>query len=418
MSKKIKKVSIDSRTIEDGDIFIALKGKNYDGNDYIDEAIEKGASLIVTEKEISAGIPTIKVEDTYKYLLEIGRDYRKKFKGDVIAITGSAGKTTTKELIGLILSKKYKVLKSEGNQNNHIGMPLTLTKLNNSYDICVLELGMNHLGEISNLSKICNPNVGIITNIGTAHIGNLGSKKNIFKAKMEILDGLKDTLIVNGNDKYLKKIKSKEFKTIKTDYEVTKITNDLTKTEFCIKKDNKEYKFTLNMMGPHLIQNCLIAIKVGERYGISFEDMIDAIKEYKTLEKRLDVKVYNDNTLIDDCYNSNYESVKELINYIKSIKQYKLVILADILELGNYSKKIHKKIGKLLKKCKLQNTILIGENMYYAHKKYKKSLYFKNNDECIEYLKNLEINNSIVLVKGSRGMHLEIIFSYLEDKLK
>lgn len=415
----VKGFAIDSRCIQNGDVFIALKGKNYDGNDYIEDAIKNGASAIITEKKTKCKVSVIEVLDTYDSLRCIGKYYRDNFKGKVIAITGSAGKTTTKELISLILSKKYRVLKSEGNKNNHIGLPMTLMNLNNSYDMCVVELGMNHLGEIAHLSKICKPDIGIITNIGTAHIGNLGSKKNIFKAKMEITNGIKEKLIVNGYDKYLKKVKLKNIELVNTnDLHVTKIVCDLQHSEFFVKKNDKEYKFTLNMIGKHLIQNCLLAIKVGEEYGVPFEDMIDAIKEYKTLDKRLNVKNYGNNILIDDSYNSNYESVKELIEYISKIDKEKLIILADILELGKYSKKIHQKIGKLLRKKKLKNVIFIGKNMYYAYKKNKSGIYFNTNDECTNYLHSLDLENKLILIKGSHGMHLEQIVSLLEEKMK
>lgn len=417
--KTIKGFAIDSRCVKKDFLFIALKGKNYDGNDYIEDAIKNGASAIITEENMKCNVPIINVSNTYDSLKCIGEYYRDKFKGKVVAITGSVGKTTTKELISLILSKKYKVLKTEGNKNNHIGLPMTLLNLNDSYDICVLELGMNHLGEISYLSKICKPDIGIITNIGTAHIGNLGSKKNIFKAKMEITDGIKEKLIVNGKDRYLKKIKLKNIKVINTnDLQVTKVNCDLQKCEFVVHKNNNDYKFTLNMIGKHLIQNCLLAIKVGEACGIPFEDMVDAVKEYKTLDKRLEIKKYESNILIDDSYNANYESVKELIEYISTIDKNKLIILADILELGKYSKKIHKRIGNLLKKKKIKNVIFIGENMYYAYKKNKHGIYFSNNDACIKYLDTISLENLLIIVKGSHGMHLDQIVSFLDEKIK
>lgn len=426
IDKKFKDIVIDSRCLNKNDLFIALKGNNYDSHNYIQQVIDKKPAAIIVETNVNikTKIPIIKVKDTYKCLMDIGKYFRKVFLGDVIAVTGSAGKTTTKELISLILSKKYNVLKSIGNKNNHIGVPLTLTNLNNNYDIAVLELGMNHLNEISRLSKICNPNIGVITNIGTAHIGNLGSKKNIYKAKLEIIDGMnKGSLIVNSDDKYLSKLKSNKLNIIKcgirrSDIRVTRINYDLFKTVFYIINNNKEYKFTLNVPGVHLVKNCLLAIKIGDMYNVSFEDMVDAIGDYKTLNNRLEVKEYNDNILIDDCYNSNYESVLALIDYIKKINKNKILILGDILELGKYSKKIHKRIGKILKKNKLNNIIFTGKYMYFAHKKVKKSVYFKTNDEVKGYLDNLQIHNSLILVKASRGSHLDEISEYLSTKLK
>lgn len=427
-NKEFNKVVIDSRLVNKNDVFIAIKGKHFDGHNYIKDIIKKKpCAIIISENiDINTNIPIIKVDDTHKCLMDIGSYCRNKFNGSIIAVTGSVGKTTTKELISLILSKKYKVLKSEGNKNNHIGVPLTLTQLNNQYDVAVLELGMNHKNEISNLSKLVKPNISIITNIGTAHIGNLGSKKNIFKAKMEIIDGMDSgNLILNNDDKYLKKVDNFDKIQITKcgikncdDMIIDEIKCDIFKTQFCILFNNKKYKFILNIPGIHLIKNCLIAIKIGQIYNISFEDMIDAVKEYKPLNNRLNISCYGNNILIDDCYNSNYESVLGLINYIKDIKKEKIIVLGDILELGKYSKKVHIKIGKVLNKYKFRNLIFVGEYMYYAHKKNSGSIYFKNNDELINYLNNNNINNSLILVKGSRGMHLEEIVLFLNNKLK
>ena len=422
-----KRVIIDSREVKKNDLFIALKGKNYDAHNYIQDILNKKPSAIIVERNINIDtkIPIIKVESTHNCLIQIGKYYRSLFHGNIIAITGSVGKTTTKELISIILSKKYNVVKSDGNRNNHIGVPMTLTKLNNSYDIAVLELGMNHKNEISKLSSICNPNLSVITNIGTAHIGNLGSKKEIYKAKLEIVDGMnKGKLIINSDDDYLKKMKKiNNIDIIKcglnnNELKVTNIKYDIFKTIFRLIHNNKEYEFTINVPGTHIINDCILAIKVGQIYNVSFEDMIDAINEYKPLNNRLNIKEYEDNILIDDCYNSNYESVIALINYIKNINKAKIIILGDILELGKYSKVIHKRIGKYLNKNGFKNIIFVGKYMYYAHKKNKNSFYFKNNEDVIEYLKSINIINKLILIKGSRGMHLEEISLFLESKLK
>lgn len=411
----------NSREVKERDIFIALSGNNYDGHEFIEDAITKGASAIIVSKhtDTETNIPLIMVSDTKEALIQIGAYYRNNFKGKVIAITGSAGKTMTKELIYNILSKKYKVLKNEGNKNNHIGVPLTLSKLNNDYEFAVIEVGMNHKGEISKLSSIIKPNTSVITNIGTSHIGNLGSQKNIFKAKLEILDGMDSgTLIINNDDKYLKKIKcNKKIDIIKfDDLTISKIESTLYTTKFNIKYKEKNYEFLLNVPGSYLVKNCLLAIKVGIKYNVSFEDIIGAIKEYKPLNNRLNIQKIDNNILIDDCYNSNYESVISLINYLKNIDRDKVIILGDILELGKYSKKIHKKIGKILNKNKFHNLLFVGKYMYYAHRKNKKSKYFHNNNELIEYLKKINIDNSIILVKGSRGMHLESVVEYFIKK--
>ncbi len=306
----------------------------------------------------------------------------------------------TKELISLFLENKYKVLKSIGNHNNHIGIPLTLTKLNNNYDIVVLELGMNHKGEISKLSKMCKPNISVITNIGTAHIGNLGSKKKIYKAKMEILDGMQNgTLIVNGEDYFLRKSNG-----IKCIYN-GKIISNLNEVKFYI--GNKE--FILNMPGKYLISNVLLALKVGEILGISLDEMQHSLLKYESLDSRLNIINKNNNIIIDDCYNSNFESVMGLFDILDNIDKNITLILGDILELGKYTKKIHTKIGKILKNKNYQKVILVGNNMYYAHKKYKKSIYFQNTNELINYLKDNKVDNIVIAIKASRNMHFENI---------
>lgn len=420
LNVKFHGISTSSKEVSENNIFVALNGKKFDGHQFIEEVIEKGASAIIIQKEVDVetDIPLILVEDTYKALMVIGEFLRKQFPGDVIAVTGSAGKTMTKELIYDILSTKYNCLKSEGNKNNHIGVPLTLGKLDDSIEIAILEIGMNHKGEISHLSKIVKPNTSIITNIGSSHIGNLGSKKNIFKAKMEIIDGMDNgNLIVNGDDKYLKKVKSKKVNVLKTCKLVLKtVVSDFDKTKFVYIYDNKEYEFTLNMPGKHLVRNCTLAIMVGLKYGIGFNEIIEVIKNYKPLNNRLNIKRVKSNIIIDDCYNSNYEAVTSLIDYLKDINKNKVIILGDILELGKFSKKIHKKIGKLLHKNNFNNLLFVGNYMYYAHKKNKNSKYFKTNDELIEYLKNIKIEKSVILIKGSRGMHLEKIVEYFVKK--
>lgn len=421
--KSFKEISINSKEVIKNSLFIALKGQKHDGHDYLDEVVKQKPTFILVDKDvyIKTKIPIIKVNNCYDTLIKLGLYYRKNFNGKVICVTGSAGKTMTKELIYNILKTKYKVLKSEGNHNNHIGLPLTLNKLNNDYDIAVMEIGMNHLNEIDKLSKMTIPNDAVITNIGTAHIGNLGSKKNIFKAKMEIINGMKSgNLIVNGYDNYLKKIKKiKNISVIKVGLNkeliLKSIESDLYKTTFKIIYQNKEYSFVLNMPGKHLIQNCMLAIKVGLSYGIDINDIINVINEYKPLNNRLNIYNIKNNILIDDTYNSNFESLKCILDYLKDINKNKILILGDILELGNYSKKIHQRIGKIIKKYKFNNVLFIGDNMYEAHKINKKSLYFKSNNEIINYLKKQDIVSSVILVKGSNSMHLNEIVDFLKN---
>jgi len=416
-NRKIKEIKIDSRNINKGDAFIALIGTKFDGHDYIADVLKRKPSVIVVCKEINVKtkIPIILVKNTYDALMKIGRFFRNKYDIPVIAVTGSVGKTTTKEIISEILSKKYKVLKSEKNYNNHIGLPLTLAKLNSDYNVCVLEMGMNHPGEITNLSKMTKPNIGIITNIGTAHIGNLGSQKNIFRAKMEIIDGMEDgLLVINGNDRLLKKAKYSNIlkcgKKLKP-YDI-KVGNEVS---FKLKINKQEHVFYYNSLNKSLIMNFVIAIQIGLLFNIDIEDIKEVLSNYKMPKERMNIITKNTTTIINDCYNASLESVLGSIDVLKQANNKKIIILGDILELGKYTIKIHKKIGRYLKNIKDAEILLVGKNIKkIKNKNYK---YFDNNNEVINYLQNKNLNNSTILIKGSRKMCLEEVTNYLLETL-
>lgn len=415
--RKIKDIKIDSRQIEKDDAFIALIGINFDGHDYIKEVLKRKPSVIILCKkiDIKTKVPIILVEDTYDSLMKIGAFFRYKYDIPVIAVTGSVGKTTTKEIISDILSKKYRVLKSEKNYNNHIGLPLTLSKLNNNYDICVLEMGMNHSGEISKLSKVAKPNIGVITNVGTSHIGNLGSKKNILKAKMEILDGMEEgLLIVNGKDKLLKNMEYHNIlkcgKKLKP-YDIR--VSD--KVSFKLVINNEIHKFYYNSPNKNIIMNFVIAIQIGIIFNVDVEDIKDSLISYKMPKERMNIITKNTIKIINDCYNASLESVIASINVLKNDKNKKIVILGDILELGKYTVKIHKEIGKHLRKLKNTDILLVGDNVKYI--KSKNCRYFNTNEELIDYLSDLNLDNTTILIKGSRRMHLEEVSKYLSDNL-
>ncbi len=411
------KFTVDSKLVNEGDCFVALNS----GYNYIDDAIERGAKLIITQKDInSKNVNIIKVDDTIKALGLLGGEVRNSWSNkSVIAITGSVGKTTTKELIWLILSKKFKVLKTEGNMNNEIGVPITLLRLDNTYQICVFELGMNHLNEISYLSKMIKPNDAIITNVGTSHIGYLGSKKNILKAKSEILDGMDDgTLFINGDDKYLRKIKYRNKYLVginkKNNLSASNLVTTKNKLYFNIRYNKRLYNITFNIPNKALVSNILFAVAIGLKYKVDINTIIKSIEEYRPFKCRNDVlKLKNNITIINDCYNCSYESFKAGIEQLKYYDCDKLVIFGDILELGKYSKKIHKNIGKLLEKNKYCS-LLVGIETKYSINKY--SIKFKNNHELIKYLNNNNLSDIVIYIKGSRGMKLDEICDYITKK--
>lgn len=405
----INKIKIDSRLIEENDLFISLT------DEYIEDAINNGASVIISNNEINVDIPYIRVEDVYQVLILLGKNIRKKYNIPFIAITGSNGKTTTKELVADILSRKYTVLKNEKNYNNHIGVPLTLFNLDSIYDICVLELGMNHLKEIEILSNIIVPDVSVITNIGSAHIGNLGSYKNIYKAKLEIIKSMKKgTLIVNKDSKYLNKIKT-SLNTIKIGLkDIYDIKLEQNRSLFKKTINNCEYQFVFNVPGKHLLTNVLIAIEIGLLYDVEIFDIQEAIENFKMIDNRLNLISKENFILLNDCYNSSYESLLGSLEVLKHYDSNKILILGDILELGHYSKKIHLKIKRQLKKIKNITILCVGEFTKYV--KLKNSIHFNNIIELINFLDKFDYDNNIILIKGSRMMKLEYVKDYFITK--
>ena len=379
------KIKMNSKDITTKDVFLAINK----GHNYIDEAINNGAVGIISEYDLD--YPSIKVDNSILALGKIANYIRNLYDIPLIAITGSVGKTTTKELIYSVLSKKYKVLKSEKNKNNNIGCPLTLLNLDETYDIIVLEFGMNHFNEISYLSKICNPDYAIITNIGTAHIGNLGSKKNILKAKLEILDGMSNkNIIINNKDRYLKKIRN----AIKVDEKKLNVIYK-NENEFIIDNVIFNYKYK------HILPDIFIAIKVGLLFDINLELISEAISEFEPIDGRLNI-INREYKIIDDSYNSSYES---LIEGLKSLdNNFKYIVLADMLELGKFSIKYHKKVNKYLKKIKNKKVLLIGN-----YTKYIDGIHFENLDELILFLKSNIKKCDTVYIKGSRKFNLDII---------
>lgn len=379
------KIKMNSKDITTNDVFLAINK----GHNYINEAINNGAVGIISEYDLD--YPSIKVDNSILALGKIANYIRNLYDIPLIAITGSVGKTTTKELIYSVLSKKYKVLKSEKNKNNNIGCPLTLLNLDETYDIIVLEFGMNHFNEISYLSKICNPDYAIITNIGTAHIGNLGSKKNILKAKLEILDGMSNkNIIVNNKDRYLKKIRN----AIKVDEKRLNVIYK-NENEFIIDNVIFNYKYK------HILPDIFIAIKVGLLFDINLKLISEAISKFEPIDGRLNI-INREYKIIDDSYNSSYES---LIEGLKSLdNNFKYIVLADMLELGKFSIKYHKKVNKYLKKIKNKKVLLIGN-----YTKYIDGIHFENLDELILFLKSNIKKCDTVYIKGSRKFNLDII---------
>ena len=383
----------DSREVKEGDVYVALKGEKFDGNDFCLDAIYNGAKVCIVSKDITteendeikkSNVTIIQVPDTLKALQEIATYKRIQYNIPVVAVTGSVGKTSTKDLIASVVSQKYNTLKTKGNYNNEIGLPLTILGLTDE-EAMVVEMGMNHFGEIRKLTNIAKPTVAVITNIGTAHIGNLGSRENILKAKLEILEGLQGNTVVINNDndllyKWANENKDK-YNIItygiknKSKYMATDIKSFEDKSEFkvvCEKNEsisdskqnvNMDSKQDINRAkeeginnkivtvpvgGEHFILNSLCAIAVGEYLNVPTEKIINGIANLELTKKRMEILTSKAGaTVINDTYNANYDSMKAAIIYLKEIKnKRKIAVLGDMLELGDYSKELHEKVGK------------------------------------------------------------------------
>lgn len=424
--KKGKKIRIDSRLVEAGDIFIAIKGKEKDGHTYIDDVIKKKPSVIIAskleERWKHQNVTILEVDDTISAMQKIAKYIRNCYSIPVVAITGSVGKTTTKELVYELLKTKYQVRKSPKNYNNQIGIPLTLFELNIKDQILVLELGMNHKNEISELSKLCCPDVSLITNIGTAHIGYLKGKKNIAKAKLEILDGMESGYFIkNPYDPYLKKVKSKSVEIINPEIDTklffTNVKLFQTKTYALLHYKNECYPVTVHIPGKRILENILLALQVGLLFQISIEEMISVVENFKLPFGRGTFLSGNNNvTVINDTYNASLESLENNLISLKLASKEKYLIFGDFLELGTYTKKIHKKASKMIRKIPNLHVILIGPNAKIMRKYLKHSIWFLNIEDCISYLETNQLSNCCVLVKGSRRMHMDKIVSYLTKK--
>ena len=394
--KNINNFVIDSRICTKDDIFIAINN----GYKYIDNNLD--CLSVITDKNITKNVPypIIKVKDSIIALSNIAKYKRKHYKKTkVIAITGSVGKTTTKELLYNILKTKYKVYKSDKNYNNHIGLPLTLSNINQNYDYILLEMGMNHKGEIDYLSNIAKPNIGIITNIGTSHIGNFNTYEDIIYSKLELTNYLKDILFIDK--KYNKYINYKNIYYYK-DYQIKTITNTLENTNLIININNIDYKINFNIPGIHLINNILICIDVSLYLNIKIKDIIKTINEFIMPENRLNI-YKKEFIILDDSYNASLESTIGLLDTIKNIKKEKIIILGDILELGNYSKEIHLKINNKLKEI-YGLKLLVGEET-----KVIDGIHFNNNKEIINYLKTIVLKDKLIILKASHRMNLKEI---------
>lgn len=431
---KFNNVSIDSRKVKKGDIFFAIKGENFDGHEYVVNSSLKGAALCIVhndnfnKEELCEFTSVILVQDTRKALLDLAKYYRDTLNIKIIGITGSTGKTSTKDLVAAVLSEKYKVFKTKGNFNNEVGLPLMIFNLDNSYDIAVLELGMSNLGEIHRLSRVSNPDIGIITNIGLSHIENLKTRENILKAKMEITDFFSDKniLILNGDNDLLSTVSYDKYKIIKTgienDYNFTAsgiIIGD-SNIKFNIIENNVLIyeKFVVPVLGRHNVLNSLLAIATARELNMDYKDINKGFNNLEATSMRLDILKFDRFTIINDAYNASPDSMKAALDVLKDFKGgRKIAVLGTMKELGDESYDAHKDVAEYAKTNGLDILIAIGE--------YKKAfkdgfqddncILFEEKEEAVKYLSHEIKADDVILIKASRSMEFESMVNELKN---
>lgn len=426
-------ISTDSRKIQPGDLFIPLVGENFDGHNYIASAFEKGATAALSQTPVT-DFPeriVISVDNTLKALQALAARYRSRFSIPFTGITGSVGKTSTKEMVACALGTRYNVLKNEGNLNNEIGVPLTVFRLDESHEAAVVEMGMSGFGEISVLTSIVRPRVAIITNIGISHIEKLGSRQNILKAKLEILEGLEQggLLIVNGDDSLLSGAKGLlKVRTVSyglnegVDYQAVNIrSRGIGGIDFDIRVTTGEYTVHVSVPGIHNVYNALAAIAAGMELSVPIKDIIDGIAQFRTGRMRMDIIDANGLTVINDAYNASPQSVKAALDVLEELEcSRRIAVLGDMLELGEWSVQAHTQTGTDAAACRLDYIVTVGADAAHIAKgavaagfPANHAASFSTNDEAFEFLERLLEQGDTVLVKGSRGMKMEEIVQKL-----
>ncbi len=412
-------VSTDTRQIPAGSIFFALRGEKFNANEFANEALAKGASFVVIDDgTFATDDRCILVKDTLTTLQDLARHHRKQMTIPVIGLTGSNGKTTSKELLNAVLSKKYKTFATKGNLNNHIGVPLSILSINQSIELAVIEMGANHVGEIALLCSIANPTHGFITNIGKAHIGTFGGFENIIRGKSELYQHLlthDGVVFINSQNPIFtnmaKRFAKPYFYPAAGDYYQASFLDADPFIRY--KAENGEVVQT-QLMGAYNFENIAAALCIGKYFEVDGNIANAAVAEYMPGNMRSQVIKKGSNTIILDAYNANPSSMEAAIENLATIKaSRKVVILGDMFELEEEAEAEHKKIGELLSAKKFDQVLFCGNLMKSANAVYEKGKLFEKKDQLIEYLKANPIHNATVLVKASRGIGLEAIVEYL-----
>lgn len=429
-------VCTDTRKIKAGDLFVPIVGENFDGHSFIAQAFENGAvcCLSANDVDMHKGNIIIRVEDTRQALKDLAEYYISLFDIPVIGITGSVGKTSTKDMIASVISRRYNVLKTEGNLNNEIGLPITAFKLTSEHEAVVLEMGMSGFGEIHSLAKVARPNIAVITNIGVSHIENLGSRSGILTAKSEIFDYFvnSDKAVLNADDDMLLNIDAKlkndiiwyGIKSRRGIYAANLISRGLAGTSFALITDKGGIDIDVKAPGEHVVSNALAAAAVGLELGISLEDIKAGIEAFVPTGMRMSIsKGENGCTLINDAYNANPVSMKSALDVLAEAEGPKVAVLGDMLELGVIAEEMHKSIGAYAANLGIDTIICIGELGKYIAEGARTAgsenvRFFDTQDGFLAEGLSLITPDCSVLLKASRGMHFEKTAKAIQGEVK
>ncbi len=428
---EVTAICTDTRAIEPGCLFICLKGDRFDGHDFVEEALAKGAAAILCSEPLSLAAPQVWVPDTGVALLRLAAYYRRKFTLPVVGLTGSVGKTTTKEMVFAVLSQKYKTLKNEGNLNNAIGLPLTVFRLDASYEAAVLEMGMADFGEIAALTRVAQPDIGILTNIGVSHIETLGSRENILKAKLEILEGMAPDapLLLNLDDPLLQTVRDTGRPMITygihnpdCQYRGVNIAHEGLSTHFELAYNGKRSTVTLPTVGEHNVYNALAAFAAGQFLGVPPDLAAQGLQGYEPAGMRQRIRDYQGITVIEDCYNAAPDSMRASLGTLRDLPARKRVaVLGDMLELGEIREQAHRDVGAFAADCKPDALFAYGEAAAgyiegAAKAGFTHCRHFMEKEALTGALLQTLAEGDAVLFKGSRGMKLEEVIQRLYER--
>ena len=424
-------VCTDTRKIQPGSLFVCLRGERFDGHSFASQAAQLGAAALLVDHPVDADVPQLVVTDTGKALLQLAGWYRRRFQLPVVGLTGSVGKTTTKEFIALVLGAKYNTLKTQGNLNNEIGVPQMLFRLEDSHTAAVIEMGMNHFGEISRLTRAVAPTVGLITNIGVSHIENLGSRAGILQAKLEILEGMAPDapLIVNMDNDMLRTVKLGDRPLLtfaiddqSADFTATDIAEQGSTTTFTVHHSAFTQPVTIPTVGIHNVYNALAAMAVGYVTGVDSAAAASALANYVPAGMRQNLVQVGGVQVIEDCYNASPDSMRAALQTLGKLPVHRrYAVLGAMLELGDYAKEAHTQVGKMAAENGIDGVLAYGADAAYIVEAAKQAglenaRLFDTKEALAQSLAQQVQPGDGVLFKGSRGMHLEDVMHTVYER--